>query len=51
MTVQSHMNLRIVRIRADAIGAWVSLALEQPAKWVSALVAAALDRLNTIPVP
>lgn len=39
------------KIRADAIGAWVSLALEQPDpnEWVSALVAAALDRLNTIP--
>jgi hypothetical protein len=38
-------------IRADAIDAWVSLALEQsdPNEWVSAMVAAALDKLNTVP--
>ena len=39
------------RIRAEAIDAWVSLALAQPdpIRWVSALVAAALDKLNAIP--
>ena len=38
-------------IRADAIDAWVSLALQQPGpnEWASAIVAAALDKLNTVP--
>jgi hypothetical protein len=38
-------------IRADAIDAWVSLALQQPepSEWASAIVTAALDKLNTVP--
>ena len=37
-------------IRAEAIDAWVSLALEQvdPSEWIGALVASALDRLNMV---
>jgi hypothetical protein len=36
-------------VRAQAIDAWASLALEQcnPIEWTDALVAAALDRLET----
>jgi hypothetical protein len=38
-------------IRAEAVSAWVSLALEQPnpTEWANALVAAALEKLNTVP--
>ena len=38
-------------VRAEAIDAWASLALEQPdpGDWTDALVAAALDRLATTP--
>jgi hypothetical protein len=38
-------------IRAEAVAAWVSLALEQPnpTEWANALVAAALEKLNTVP--
>ena len=37
-------------IRAQAIEAWVSLALENPdpEAWANALIASALDRLNTV---
>jgi hypothetical protein len=38
-------------IRAEAVAAWVSLALEQPnpTEWANAIVAAALEKLNTVP--
>ncbi len=38
-------------IRAEAVDAWVTLALEQPdpGRWTSAIVSAALDKLNTLP--
>ena len=38
-------------IRAEAVDAWVSLALQQPNPddWASALVAAALNKLHTVP--
>ena len=38
-------------IRAEAVDAWVTLALKQsdPGEWTSAIVAAALDKLNTVP--
>ena len=39
-----------VAIQAQAIDAWVSLALENPdpEAWANALIASALDRLNTV---
>jgi hypothetical protein len=38
-------------IRAEAVDAWVALALEQsdPEEWANALVVAALEKLDTVP--